>query len=73
MTEINITQDIHEAIKQATIEAKQDEVLATRIISWFDSILAGNESLEDHGAVGSRLDLILRSVKLNDGEAHNAE
>jgi len=73
MAEIDIIKDIHESIRQATIEAKQNEALATKLISWFDSISAGNESLEDREAVVNRLNLVLNSIKFDSKETDNAE
>jgi hypothetical protein len=62
MTDLNILQDINEAIRQAVKDAKQDDVLANRIISWFNGISNGNETLEDHATVRNRMELLLESV-----------
>lgn len=60
-------------IKDAIIEAvnglEQDPALAKELIAWFESLVEGNDSLDDRDAVSRRLRLLYQAVEI-DGQ-HN--
>lgn len=53
---------IESAIKQATEENGQDAQVATKIISWFSELSAGNESIDEKSDYERRISSILNTL-----------
>jgi hypothetical protein len=52
------------AIESTVSELGQTPLLAQQLISWIDSVISGNETLEDKQAIHRRLELIFAAVQI---------
>ena len=61
---MSIDSKVHESVKKAVEDARQPESLATKIIAWLDSVVSGNEDINDSESALRHLELIYGETKV---------
>lgn len=57
---------ITEAIKEAVEVAGQSEILARRLIAWFEAVTSGNEDINDPATTARHLEVLFEGTTVDE-------
>ena len=64
---------ITDAIKDAVEEAGQPDMLARRLIAWFEGVTSGNEDIDDQTTTARRLEVLFEGTVVEDADGEDED